>query len=58
MLQWLAANAATIVISLLLAAVVAAEVVHNIKEHKTVGCGGCSGCAGCSSCASHNDKTK
>ena len=58
MLQWLAANAATIVISLLLAAVVAAGVVHMIKTRKTGGCGGCSGCAGWSSRAAHNDKTK
>ena len=52
MLQWLAANAATIIISLLLVAVVAAIVVHMIKTRKTGCCGGCSGCSGCSSCAS------
>ena len=58
MLQWLAANAATIVISLLLAAVVAAVVGHMIKTRKTGGCGGGLGCAGGSSCAAHNEKTK
>ena len=55
MLEWLAANAATIIISLVLLAVVCLIVWKLVRDKKSgkggCSCGGsCSGCGACRSC--------
>lgn len=53
MLEWLAANAATIVISAVLIVLLALAVRYIVKKRKSGGCAGCDGCSakgGCSAC--------
>ncbi len=63
MLEWLAAHAATIIISAVLIVLLALAVRYIIKKRRSGGCigcdacsgkeGGCSACRGCTSQAGH-----
>lgn len=53
MLEWLAANAATIVISVVLIVLLALAIRYIVKKRKSGGCVGCDAChskGGCSAC--------
>ncbi len=54
MLEWLAANAATIVISAVLIVLLALAIRYIVKKRKNGGCVGCEACSsskgGCSAC--------
>ena len=47
MLEWLAANAATIIVGAVLIVLVAMAIRQIIKAKKKGGCAGCNGCSGC-----------
>ena len=57
-LQWLAENGATVIISLVLVSLMALAVRYLWKTSKKGGCAGCSGCSkgcgGCCQCSSKN----
>lgn len=53
MLEWLAANAATIVISAVLIVLIALAIRYIVKKRRSGGCVGCDACSakgGCSAC--------
>lgn len=66
MLEWLAAHAATIIISAVLIVLLALAVRYIIKKRRSGGCigcdacsgkaGGCSACRGCTSQARHEHR--
>ena len=51
MIEWFAENFITIIITAVVAAVLALDIIYLIRQHRKGGlCSGCQGCSGCGEC--------
>lgn len=58
MIEWMAANAATIIITMVLVALGGAAARSVYKNRGTCSCGSGSKCGGCSGCCGHSHQEK